>query len=130
VPPSETIFANLGRALTLLRELRGLTQAQAARKAGIGKSQLSKYENLKELPKLDSLEKMLHTLGIGYLEFFHTLKLIDRRQSTLGQEEPTDMLVVPGLSEDLNSAFESVFVLMARLQRMVWEDALDSPKKK
>ena len=37
-----------------------------ARLAGIGKSQLSKYESGKELPKLDSLEKVLLVLNVGH----------------------------------------------------------------
>ena len=61
------MFANLGRTLSLLQELRGKSQARVAREAGIGKSQLSKYENGKELPKLDSLEKVLNALEVGVL---------------------------------------------------------------
>ena len=79
------MFANLGRTLSLLRELRGKSQARVAREAGIGKSQLSKYENGKELPKLDSLEKVLNALKVGYFEFFYTLYLVDRRAADLGR---------------------------------------------
>src|ERR1700709_141250 len=67
------MFQNLGKALALVRELRGKTQAQVARAAGVGKSQLSKYENGKELPKLDSLEKLLDALGVSAFDFFYTL---------------------------------------------------------
>ncbi|MEO6195186.1 MAG: helix-turn-helix transcriptional regulator [Thermoanaerobaculia bacterium] len=84
------MFVNLGRTLSLLRELRGKSQARVAREAGIGKSQLSKYENGKELPKLDSLEKVLNALKVGYFEFFYTLYLVDRRAADLaatGAEE-------------------------------------------
>ena len=77
------MFVNLGRTLSLLRELRGKSQALVAREAGIGKSQLSKYENGKELPKLDSLEKVLNALKVGYFEFFYTLYLVDRRAADL-----------------------------------------------
>jgi len=72
------LFANLGKALTRFRKLRGVSQAAIARRAGIGKSQLSKYESGKELPKLDSLEKLLDALGVGYFEFFRILALIDQ----------------------------------------------------
>ena len=72
------MFANLGRALARLRDLRGKTQAAVARAAGIGKSQLSKYESGKELPKMESLERVLAALGFGQLDFFYTLLLIDR----------------------------------------------------
>jgi transcriptional regulator with XRE-family HTH domain len=81
------MFANLGRTLSLLRELRGKSQARVAREAGIGKSQLSKYENGKELPKLDSLEKVLNALKVGYFEFFYTLYLVDRRAADLARPE-------------------------------------------
>src|SRR5436309_15524773 len=79
------MFSNLGRTLGLLRELRGKSQALVAREAGIGKSQLSKYENGKELPKLDSLEKVLKALEVGQFEFFYTLHLVDQRATDLAR---------------------------------------------
>src|SRR5690349_11970536 len=79
------MFANLGRTLSLLRELRGKSQSRVAREARIGKSQLSKYENGKELPKLDSLEKILRVLKVDMFEFFYTLYLVDGRASALAQ---------------------------------------------
>ena len=72
------MFANLGPALARLRNLRGQSQAAVARAAGIGKSQLSKYESGKELPKMESLERVLAALGFGQLDFFYTLLLFDR----------------------------------------------------
>jgi transcriptional regulator with XRE-family HTH domain len=88
------MFTNLGQTLSLLRELRGQSQARVAREAGIGKSQLSKYENGKELPKLDSLEKVLNALNVGYFEFFYTQFIVDRRAAEL--ERP----VAPELSDE------------------------------
>src|SRR5947208_15554846 len=79
------MFVNLGRTLSLLRELRGKSQARVAREAGIGKSQLSKDQNGKELPKLDSLEKVLNALKVGYYEFFYTLHVVDRRAAALAR---------------------------------------------
>ncbi len=93
------MFVNLGRTLSLLRELRGKSQARVAREAGIGKSQLSKYENGKELPKLDSLEKVLNALKVGYFEFFYTLYLVDRRAADLARAEA-------GEEEEENAAEE------------------------
>ncbi len=90
------MFVNLGRTLGLLRELRGKSQALVAREAGIGKSQLSKYENGKELPKLDSLEKVLRALRVGYFEFFYTLYLVDGRAADLARSDPRLDLVTPG----------------------------------
>jgi len=77
------MFANLGRTLSLLRELRGRSQTRVAREARIGKSQLSKYENGKELPKFETLEKILHVLKVDMFEFFYTLYLVDGRAAAL-----------------------------------------------
>jgi transcriptional regulator with XRE-family HTH domain len=82
------MFANLGRTLSLLRELRGKSQTRVAKEARIGKSQLSKYENGKELPKLDSLEKILRVLKVDMFEFFYTLYLLDGRAASLAASDP------------------------------------------
>jgi transcriptional regulator with XRE-family HTH domain len=95
------MFNNLGRTLGLLRELRGKSQARVAREAGIGKSQLSKYENGKELPKLDSLEKVLTALGVGHFEFFYTLYLVDQRAAELARSGSGQQQNVEGLLEQL-----------------------------
>ena len=130
------MFENLGRTLSLLRELRGRSQAWVAREAGIGKSQLSKYENGKELPKLDSLEKVLLVLEVGHFEFFYTLHLVDRRAADLNKgaakaHEPSldDEPVYPPpifkghplLSESTDQAFTRVFADLLLLYRRVFE---------
>ena len=71
------MFANLPRTLARCRKLRRKSQAELARAAGIGKSQWSKYESGKELPKLESLERVLAVLDMGSLDFFYTLHLMD-----------------------------------------------------
>jgi len=58
--------------------LSGKSQAEVAREAGIGKSQLSKYENGKELPKLDSLGKVLSVLEISPLTFFYGIAVLEK----------------------------------------------------
>jgi transcriptional regulator with XRE-family HTH domain len=132
------MFTNLGRTLSLLRELRGKSQARVAREAGIGKSQLSKYENGKELPKFDSLEKVLNALKVGYFEFFYTLHLVDRRAADLERagereanpetagDEPLYMppLVTEGdtlLAGSTDQAFSQVFTDLLLLYRRVFE---------
>jgi transcriptional regulator with XRE-family HTH domain len=130
------MFMNLGRTLSLLRELRGKSQARVAREAGIGKSQLSKYENGKELPKLDSLEKVLNALKVGYFEFFYTLYLVDRRAADLDRAdedvdapEPRDgPLYMPPLlngntllADTTDQAFSQVFTDLLLLYRRIFE---------
>ena len=80
------MFRHLGLTISVLRGLRGMSQAQVAREAGIGKSQLSKYENGKELPKLDSLGKILTVLDVTPLGFFYTQHFLDRRRKALDGE--------------------------------------------
>jgi transcriptional regulator with XRE-family HTH domain len=137
------MFVNLGRTLSLLRELRGKSQAQVAREAGIGKSQLSKYENGKELPKLDSLEKVLGVLKVGHFEFFYTLYLVDRRAADLARDPaagglrpgeflglgpPEEPLFMPPLfkgqsllAEPTDQAFTRIFADLLLLYRRVFE---------
>jgi transcriptional regulator with XRE-family HTH domain len=135
------MFVNLGRTLGLLRELRGKSQAHVAREAGIGKSQLSKYENGKELPKLDSLEKVLNALDVGHFEFFYTLYLLDDRAAELarlgdrhsqgggdGEERerpPAPLLKAhPLLAESTDQAFTRVFSDLLYLYRRVFEQVV------
>jgi len=117
------VFSNLGKAISLLRLLRGKSQASLAHEAGIGNGQLSKYESGKELPRLDSLEKVLTALGVGYLELFHALKRIDRTATSL-RGEPRDEIDSPWttlLAPEAQAAFERVFTMLVRLQREMVE---------
>lgn len=70
------MFEHLGLCLRTFRELSGKSQAGVAREAGIGKSQLSKYENSKELPKLETLGKVLAVLDISPLTFFYGVDVL------------------------------------------------------
>ena len=125
------MFQNLGKALSFLRELRGKSQAQLAREAGVGKSQLSKYESGKELPKLDSLAKVLGALGASYLDLFTTLYYVDQRVASLsGPPAINSSLVVwasgglSPLSADTEEAFAKVFRQLLTLHREVLQHVL------
>ncbi|HWM90003.1 MAG TPA: helix-turn-helix transcriptional regulator [Thermoanaerobaculia bacterium] len=71
------MFGNLGKTLALLREMRGYSQLALCREARIGKSQLSKYEKGRELPKLETLERVLRVLNVQPLSFFYTVAMLD-----------------------------------------------------
>ena len=134
------MFVNLGKTLSLLRELRGKSQARVAREAGIGKSQLSKYETGKELPKLDSLEKVLSALSVSHFEFFYTLQMVDRRAVDLGP--PVGASSAPGMPlavlplltgphlvpEETDQAFTKLFTDLLVLYRRVFEQVVLSPE--
>ncbi|MFL6201649.1 MAG: helix-turn-helix domain-containing protein [Thermoanaerobaculia bacterium] len=82
------MFGNLGRTLALLREMRGYSQLALSREARIGKSQLSKYENGRELPKLETLEKVLAVLDVQPISFFYTVAMLDSLVDRLEQPAP------------------------------------------
>lgn len=98
------MFQNFGRTLTRLRMRAGKSQSAIARAAGMGKSQLSKYENSKELPKLESLERVLVALGVGYFEFFRMLDVADR-------QEPGTPLTREEIDERFTRLTQGVFAL-------------------
>ncbi|HKV11138.1 MAG TPA: helix-turn-helix transcriptional regulator [Thermoanaerobaculia bacterium] len=89
-------FRNLGKALVLLRELAGVSQLEVAKRAQIGKNQLAKYEAGKELPKLESLEKVLEALELSYWDFFYSLALIDEREAARDRRDLTSRLAPAG----------------------------------
>jgi transcriptional regulator with XRE-family HTH domain len=145
------MFRHLGLTLRLLRELRGQSQGQVAKEAGISKSQLSKYENGR-LPKLETLDRLLESLGVDYFQFFYTLYLVDRRsanlerlsvktdtQSAKSDRDDDDRLLADlraeqsvllpaflegGRSQSLEHGFKKIFDDLLGVYRMVFEELL------
>jgi transcriptional regulator with XRE-family HTH domain len=115
-----------GKTLCLLREIRGMSQAQLAREAKLGKSQLCKYENDKELPKLDSLARITDALHINMLDFFYTMDMVSRRAASLHNDAvprlPPDFRT--GLiSEETEGAFNSLFSQIQKVYGLVLGEA-------
>jgi transcriptional regulator with XRE-family HTH domain len=133
------MFDNISRTLTLLRDMRGKSQVDLAKAARIGKSQLSKYETGKELPKLESLEKVLKALEIGYPEFFYALRLVDGMSAGVESQAPEDRassdppLPPPPPSEGAyllpkatREAFSQIFSDLLLLHHRMVEEAMSS----
>jgi transcriptional regulator with XRE-family HTH domain len=122
------MFENLGTALALLRGVCKFSQAEAARRAGVGKSQLSKYENGKELPKLDSLERVLSVYGVGADGLFTVVRVLDGWTATAPPEnmgEATLLSALPGTSfPGVDQAFRVVLLDLLNLQRAMLEALL------
>ena len=77
-------FDQLGLALIILREKSGLTARGLAARAGVGKSQLSKYENGRESPKLETLARLLGALNVEPLAYFYLMRRLHRGASEEG----------------------------------------------
>jgi transcriptional regulator with XRE-family HTH domain len=110
------MFRNVGAGIRLLRDLRRLSAAELARRVGMSKSQLSKYETGRELPKLDSLERVLSALGSSALEFVQVIAVLDKIESG-------ELSIIPYfesggmLSQDLYSAFDQMVKSLFNLHR-------------
>jgi transcriptional regulator with XRE-family HTH domain len=74
-------FSQLGLALVILRAKAGLSAHGLAARAGMGKSQLSKYENGRESPKLETLARLLDVLEVEPLAFFYLMQVLHRGAS-------------------------------------------------
>jgi transcriptional regulator with XRE-family HTH domain len=115
-------FGQLGLALTITRERAGLTARALAAKAGVGKSQLSKYERGREHPKLETLARLLEVLDVEPLAFFYLMQLLHRGAS---EERLNIELVLSGATKatagggEEASAFLKVMESVLELHRAV-----------
>src|SRR5690349_15408619 len=60
--------SELGQLLRDLREARGLTQLEAAARAGVPNTNLSKYERGKVEPDVKVLDRILKSYGVSLVE--------------------------------------------------------------
>ena len=68
---------NLGERVRQLRQARSWTLEEAARRAGLARSTLSKIENGQMSPTFDAVQKLAHGLGIDVPQLF-TAPVTDR----------------------------------------------------
>jgi transcriptional regulator with XRE-family HTH domain len=107
------LFRHLGRTLVLVRQLRGgMRQAECARRAGMPRAQLSRYETDGAAPTLESLAKILGALHMGPDEFFAALAAVDLLE---GGEEPLESIRSRVL-ERLQGTLDELLAGVARLR--------------
>ncbi|MFY9820606.1 MAG: helix-turn-helix transcriptional regulator [Thermoanaerobaculia bacterium] len=104
------ILNGLGQAIRWLRDRRDRKQYEVAETAGITKGMLSAYETGRQRPSLETLEKILDTLGCDLNDLHNAIQIINgrpegmrRRGEGAGSEEDGAM-PAPGTlaSERLN----------------------------
>ena len=74
-----TVLNGLGQALRWLRDRLGKKQYQVAEAAGITKGMLSAYETGRQKPSLDTMEKLLDTLGCDLYDLHNALQIVNGR---------------------------------------------------
>jgi transcriptional regulator with XRE-family HTH domain len=91
---STSTLNGLGQALRWLRDRQGKKQYQVADAAGITKGMLSAYETGRQRPSLETLEKVLQTLGCDLNDLHNAIQIINgrpekmkRRGEGMGEEE-------------------------------------------
>lgn len=96
------ILNGLGQALRWLRDRQSKKQYQVADTAGITKGMLSAYETGRQRPSLETLEKILDTLGCDLNDLHNAIQIINgrpeqmrRRGDGAGGEEEEGPLANP-----------------------------------
>jgi transcriptional regulator with XRE-family HTH domain len=108
------MFTNIGKALAMIRQQRGISQYQLAVRCKMGRSQISKYEAGRGIMKLDTLEKLLSALNIEPEQFFRFVRSIDEsfapRRRARGSCDGEPML---------EQSFQDLHLAIDKLQRAV-----------
>lgn len=72
-----SVLTGLGHALRWLRDRHGRKQYQVADAAGITKGMLSAYETGRQNPSLDTLDKLLDTLGCDLYDLHNAIQIVN-----------------------------------------------------
>jgi transcriptional regulator with XRE-family HTH domain len=91
----------LGQALRWLRDRQSKKQYQVAESAGITKGMLSAYETGRQRPSLETLEKILDTLGCDLNDLHNAIQIINGRPEQMkrrgeGEGEEGETAAAPG----------------------------------
>lgn len=78
-----SVLNGLGQALRWLRDRQGKKQYQVADAAGITKGMLSAYETGRQRPSLETLEKILDTLGCDLNDLHNAIQIINGKPEAM-----------------------------------------------
>ena len=76
---ANSVMSGLGQALRWLRGRLGKKQYQVAQAAGITKGMLSAYETGRQRPSLETLDKLLGTLGCDLHDLHNAIQIVNGR---------------------------------------------------
>ena len=72
-----------GSTIRLLREAKGLTQAELARQLLVSAKTVSKWETAKGLPDISLLEPLAAALGVSVLELMQGEPVVNRNRAPI-----------------------------------------------
>lgn len=84
------ILGLLGTALVVLRTIAGLSQAEAAQRAGMKASQLGKYENDRVRPRLEQLDRILAAYGATLFDLADVLAMLRKPELARAAADKAD----------------------------------------
>lgn len=94
----------------------------------MGKSQISKYENGRELPKLENLGKIIAALDTAPQNFFRVVALLDET-SKIDAPPPASLPESGVLPPKIAESFRTLSALLVDLQDVIARDLLDLGKR-
>jgi transcriptional regulator with XRE-family HTH domain len=91
-PLTDALLPHLGAAFRLMREQRKMKQYELARRARMGKSQVSLYENGKQAPNFEAVLRLLAALDATFHDLHNALKFVEGKLSEVcpGPKRPPD----------------------------------------
>jgi transcriptional regulator with XRE-family HTH domain len=108
-------FRNVGKALAMLRQKQGLSQAELADSCGFGRAQISRYEAGKELMKLNTLERILSQLSVEPEDFFRFVRSLDAPPPAPRESRVPDRID----DRPLAAAFQNLHAAIDELRQVV-----------
>jgi transcriptional regulator with XRE-family HTH domain len=72
-PPTTSVRTTFGETVATIRKERGLTREQVAWAAGLHATAISRIEQASREPKLETIVKLAHGLGVPIADLFREL---------------------------------------------------------
>ena len=113
------VLNGLGQSLRWLRDRQGKKQYQVADTAGITKGMLSAYETGRQRPSLETLEKILNTLGCDLNDLHNAIQIINGRPEKMRRREDA----AGGGEEASAGSAEETAAGRAEIQRLLGRSA-------
>lgn len=99
--------ADIGRALALLRIVRGWNQDDLAKASGVSNSAISEYERGRKIPELRTIERLLRAMGFPLSAIDHTRNYIaSLKAGTFVLAPPVSAPFIPGPPPASSSAVD------------------------